>query len=845
MSQRELSPKSHEDHESHFGGDLENEYEDESATVVPAEPRHLTYSRNTHTFADDDSSTVAGDIHHLAVHDSTHRRKHSNDHMLSLHLSQWNYNNNRVGLNRGIQSSEELIFLLMDENEKRPIFVPVGPEAKKLHILELDFKLRGNGRDKVDLDKNAISKLFKARSETTLKHLKNLQRRVDDNSSKVFITGDLNAGKSTFCNALLKRRIMPVDQLPCTNVFCEILEAREYTNVEEVHAISIDLAPTVKEATEVYDIQNKSTYRVYPIKQLEDLVYRSDLYSLLKVYIKDDKRPAESSLLRNGTVDISLIDSPGLNMDSIQTTEVMSRQEEIDMVIFVVNSENQLTLSGQEFIQVASREKKLMFFVVNKFDQIRDKDRCKKLILDQIKKMSPETHKQSNEFVHFISSGSKPEPSGGGGEPGGDGDGDGDDGEFNNEDPDFDRLETSLRNFVLKKRSLSKLLPAKTYLVKLLQDIATIAKWNLDLYDSENQALKDELKGMNPEIKSTSLQCQRLTDNVDKIVESCVGENYEFTKSKINMALELQPADFPPYEGLLSVYDYVFRARQFIMDQVKLAVDTSEFKAKGDTEKAVNSINTLGKTELGEEFMSDRKFNSDLMFTKKKHVSLKALSVAFSIKDLFSPSWEGFISYLTWGVSNDAIQENDLSNSQEKHWLSALGLGNYSPVKYWTNPSLLFTSRIPALAVYSWGGARVLSNIVLYGSRFFTWQSITRASSSVLLVGTVLGAAYLIHDLPRALPLNLSQKYKSKLQELDYAHKNAKRISGEARDVLRFPSREIIKSCESVLGKKQAERREIEAKLHDNLASLKFFTSLSQRAASQTKVIEQIALDVD
>ena len=159
----------------------------------------------------------------------------------------------------------------------------------------------------------------------------------------------------------------------------------------------------MKECADKYNIRDKSTYEISPLGALDELVQQNNKYALLKIYIRDDKQNPEKSLLRNGTVDISLIDSPGLNIDSIQTTEVMARQEEIDLVIFVVNAENQLTLSAKEFIGLASHEKKLMFFVVNKFNRIRDKERCKKLILEQIKDLSPETYKRASEFVHFIS----------------------------------------------------------------------------------------------------------------------------------------------------------------------------------------------------------------------------------------------------------------------------------------------------------------------------------------------------------------------------------------------------------------------------------------------------------
>lgn len=137
------------------------------------------------------------------------------------------------------------------------------------------------------------------------------------------------------------------------------------------------------------------------------------------VYIKDN-RPTESSLLKNGIIDIRLIDAPGLNLDSYHTTQVFSRQEEIDLVVFVVNAENHFTLSGREFISNSTSDKKFIFIVVNKFDNIKNKEKCKERILQQVYDLSPETHKDSNEFIHFVSSKKILDNSGNGG--GGDGD---------------------------------------------------------------------------------------------------------------------------------------------------------------------------------------------------------------------------------------------------------------------------------------------------------------------------------------------------------------------------------------------------------------------------------------
>ncbi|AAS50968.2 ABR195Cp [Eremothecium gossypii ATCC 10895] len=797
-------------------------------------PWELSYGRDGAGFNGDD-------LDKFLEHGSKAARRASNEQLVSSHLSQWNYNQNRGALMQGIEEASELVSDLVRENDERPMHVP----DNDLQILQVSLRLDGNWKDDLTLDKEALAQIFKTRATSALEHLAKLLVRVQDTSSKVFITGDLNAGKSTLCNALLRKRLLPEDQLPCTNVFCEILEARENENVEQVHAIPVSIAATVKEAYDAYNILDQTTYQVFPLEKLNSLVHKNTEYSLLKIYIRDDQRPAESSLLRNGTADIALIDSPGLNMDSVQTTEVMSRQEEIDLVIFVVNAENQLTLSGKEFISTASKEKKLMFFVVNKFDHIKDKQRCKKLILDQIKEISPETYKQSTEFVHFISSEGVFIDDSNGNPDGSDPDDNDNDNENRHEpDPDFDGLENSLRNFVLKKRSLSKLLPAKTYLMKLLYDIEKISLWNVHVYKEEENQLTSELEELAPVINGTRTHCSKLTEAVDRKTDELVNDVYDFTKRRILSSLEVTHSDFPRYDGLSNIHDYIFRARQYIIDQIKSSVVSSELYARNSTQQVVNEINELAKNELGNDFMSDRVFQSDLMFSRKKHSLGKKLSVPFNVQDLWAPSWDGFLSYVTcgfqvWnsGVSTEPVKSHELTDR--------LGLSTYSINKYWTSPSLLLTSRIPALAVYSYGGVKLVTNLLLYGTRFFSWQSLRKISTSLLLVGSALGAAYIISDLPRALPINLSNNYRKKLHDLDYIHANADRISKEVREVLKIPTREVVKSCELVLDKKQEQKRKLEVKMQNNALSVDFFHRLAQRASVHRGMVEEINLEVD
>ena len=113
---------------------------------------------------------------------------------------------------------------------------------------------------------------------------------------------------------------MPVDQQPCTTAFCEVHDAAENNGREEVHVLIDGLT---------YDINDDSTFSRKNIADLEHIIAENP--SIIKLYLEDTRTPSES-LLNNGVVDISLIDAPGLNRDSLQTTALFARQEEIDVV---------------------------------------------------------------------------------------------------------------------------------------------------------------------------------------------------------------------------------------------------------------------------------------------------------------------------------------------------------------------------------------------------------------------------------------------------------------------------------------------------------------------------------
>ena len=535
--------------------------------------------------------------------------------------------------------------------------------AQEFSILKLDLKVQGLTQSDIvnSMEKKSIASLLDGKINSTIRHLLLLRDRIEDTSSKVLVTGDLNAGKSTFCNALLRRKILPEDQQPCTSIFCEVLDSRENGGVEEAHAIHKDMD---------YNRNDESTYDVYALYQLEKVVTDNEKYSQCKVYVKD-VRTIDESLLNNGVVDISIIDAPGLNSDSLKTTAVFARQEEIDVVVFVVSAANHFTLSAKEFIWNAAKEKAYLFIVVNGYDNIRDKERCQRGILEQVRRLSPQTFKESSDLVHFVSSnaipvtpapGPRPGGNGGGGDSGGSSD-PSDNAPLPEEDEpigkhgepgsppgtgkgkdkekiqDFEELETALRHFVLEKRARSKLAPAKTYLLNILSDLMVLATVNRDVAQAEFDRVTKELRELEPVYEQSKQARSEVSDDVDKTIEETATEVYSNTRTALNTAIDnVAGADLGvPYPGLLNAFQYAKDIKAAMLDQISAAVTGCEEHARARTINGVSTIKSLGVLHLGDEY-TDLAFRSDKMFQRKRDVLARQVTFDTEFWDFFDIS---------------------------------------------------------------------------------------------------------------------------------------------------------------------------------------------------------------
>ncbi|KAF3062927.1 Transmembrane GTPase fzo1 [Trichoderma lentiforme] len=712
-------------------------------------------------------------------------------------------------LRRAMTSLEDASAESSQAAETRPAAEPrlVSPQiAQEFSVLKLDLKLGALHQAELvhSLEKGSIASLLDGKISSSIKHLVNLRERIEDKSSKVLITGDLNAGKSTFCNALLRRKVLPEDQQPCTAIFCEVLDARENAGIEEVHAVHREM---------IYNRNDESTYDAYSLQELENIVIDNEKYVQCKVYVKD-VRTIDESLLNNGVVDIALIDAPGLNSDTTKTTAIFARQEEIDVVVFVVSAANHFTQSAKEFIWAAAAEKAYIFIVVNGYDFIRDKERCQKMILDQVAGLSPRTHKEASELVHFVSSNVIPMapsppggPSGGGGSGSGGGDDPGDDkGKDSDKVRDFEKLEQSLRRFVLEKRARSKLAPARTYLLNILNDVGTLATVNHEVAQSEFDRVTQELKELEPQILASKKARSEVDEQVVHNIEETCKDIYDHTRGHLNAAITYAGStkyDIP-YPGLFGAFGYADDLKDAILSHIADAVNGCEDYARAQTVKGVNAIKQLGLLHVGDEFQNLH-FRPDVMFRRKKDALARQVDVPTEFAD--------FVDFST------------LMHSQEKFAGTGMALtiaGAVVPrmlgMNSWVDHAMMATRII---------GNDNLRKLILPG----------------IVVAAIAASAYVLQQIPNSLPHRLARKIEAQLAEIDYVHTNASRISGSVRTVLRMPADNLrvgLDHSVKDLNKKRDETVKIKG---ESERASKFFRKLVGESQVQKNMVEGVDLD--
>ncbi|EAQ91177.1 hypothetical protein CHGG_03112 [Chaetomium globosum CBS 148.51] len=682
-------------------------------------------------------------------------------------------------LRRAMTSLEDAAAESSRTAENRSAIEPrlVSPQiAQEFSVLKLDLKLGALNQSELvhSLEKSSIASLLDGKIQSSIKHLQSLRERIEDTSSKCLMHER---------TAALKR-------------FTPFIETPSTTRHDE------------------------TTYDVFSLQQLDKIVVDNELYMQCKVYVKD-ARTIDESLLNNGVVDIALIDAPGLNMDTTKTTAIFARQEEIDVVVFVVSATNHFTQTSTEFIRAAAAEKAYLFVVVNGYDTIRDKERCQKLILNQIRTLSPDTFKESAELVHFVSSTAIPvarAPPGGPGGPGSGGSGSasggggfddpGDDdpkgkGKNKEMERDFSALEQSLRRFVLEKRARSKLAPAKTYLMNILNDVNVLATVNSEVAQSEFDRVNKELQELEPQLESSRRARTEISEKIDQTIERTCKDVYDHSRSTINSAIA-QAGEGNlgiPYPGVFSAFQYADDLKEAMLSQIAASVVQCEEQARTKTVSGVNLIKQLGLRHLGNEY-ENLNFKSDVMFQHKKHALARQVDIATEFWD-----------FVDWST---------LLQKEEKAGMA------------------LTVAGVVGTGVVSGYGQM---NIALRVAQVLGSDNLRRLIIPGVVAAATAMAFYVLSQIPHSLPHRLNAKISAQLAALDYVHSNSHRISGTVRKVLLIPANSLRVGLQRSVEQLDTRRDETVKVRKESSDALRYFGNLVQRSAHQRRQVETVDLD--
>ncbi|KAI8804468.1 P-loop containing nucleoside triphosphate hydrolase protein [Cladochytrium replicatum] len=649
-------------------------------------------------------------------------------------------------------------------------------------------------------------------------HLDNLYQRIADTTSRVLVTGDLNAGKSTFVNALLRREVVPDDQQPCTALFAEVVDVAQNYGVEEVHGI--------KEGV-TYDKSDPNTFDRMDIRHLRTVVEDNEGgYELLKVYCGDDRgRNGEDgnstggSLLHNGAVDISLIDSPGLNIDVIKTMALFSKQETIDVIVFVVNAENHFTLSGREFLTTAGKEKAYIFIVVNKYDQIRRKERCRRDIMDQIKEISPQTYSDPA-LVHFVSA--KQRLLSHLGEP-------------ITESPegptiaDFTKLEESLRSFILEKRLRSKLAPAKTYLSNLLSDMTQLAASARLAASQIRTSMSDQLAKDAPNHERMLQLKASLLDNLDRTIDDTATIVRQTSALKLNEFMERMDlfSDGVEWSGAIYVWQYATTLRNTVYRGATQRLRRCEEFAK---RKALECVETVQRATEGLE--------------EAPRIDPSIIYSAFDESSSGGPG-EG----LKRGISmSDSMTDFGNNNGGPVSSVVPMELEEFFDYQ---DRLEIVKDYVPSMGMIAAGaiGFRVmsgpstgaaLSRSGYNGGGGFSGTKLLFAGLSVAGVGLFL---YVLSDMKHMVDRKVLGKMRQHLTDSQLIELSVDRLVNGTRRVLRLSFWEFQNHFQRLLGESTRKRDEMRAKATGAEKSAERLEEIARRLERCRKEVEAVELE--
>jgi len=407
------------------------------------------------------------------------------------------------------------------------------------------------------------------------------------------------------------------------------------------------------------------------------------------------------------------------------------------------------------------------------------------MVLEQVAHLSPRTHQDAKELVHFVSSNAVI------------------DGEVPEKVKEFENLEQSLRSFVLEKRARSKLAPAKTYMLNLLGDLETLAQVNKDVTTAELEKVVKEIEEITPAFEECIKTRVEVSEEVDRTIEETARDIYNHSRSIIGSTIEhIDDAPVVAYSGLLSAYAYAEATKRTMLEHIEASVIESEGYCRKQTTQSVASINGLGLLHLDSEYVT-KTFTPEGMFSRRSRNDQAKRTINVDI-DLFD-----FFDF--------EHQEKVIGGS------TALTLATVATSQLWS--------------AHSWfdGLWKAINVVGVKNSR--------KLILPALIIAAIAGGAYMASDVPGAVPRQLAKKIRAEVKKMDYVHANSDRISKQSRKVLRHPA-ENLRSCFQRSVERQGQSLEEKKGIKkESEVAAKFFGNLLREAKEQRSSVSALDLE--
>jgi mitofusin len=416
--------------------------------------------------------------------------------------------------------------------------------------------------------------------------------------------------------------------------------------------------------------------------------------------------------------------------------------------------------------------------VVNRFDSIRDKERCKRLILEQIRQLSPATYADAEDLVHFVSAGSV----------------DLEEGSHKLDPEEFARLEERLRAFVLENRVKSKLSPAKNYLLNILSDLHVISESNHEEANKDLEHASSELKADQPAYERLLSARDRIFDQIEKLAEDSVRSLQTLANSRLDTAVDQIEGAIHnlEYPGLFLIWQYAQDVVDSMAHALQKEVKALEAYAKDKTSTAIDQIHELGTSEIDQ---YPRTVDVDTMFLKSRD---RRIFVEIEATDFFDIDFNDKFSYLS--VSLGAVTMVGGRVMGVKNVVSSI-----------------------------WN----VSNVVGVNNAR-RWMVPVMGLASVGLV------VYVVSDMRHAVERKLSRKFKAAVKDSNHNEGQSYRIARASRKTLRIEGWELQNRFQKAVDDKEKMRNEMVQKAQMSEEAMKYFSGVLTKTTEMRSKVESV-----